>query len=340
MLLYLTSTENVGLFDFLTEELGMLVKKLSGEFSLNRFVVHDMRNLSHFSYISIDLEAIKENTDEIVEAIIGFKTLYDTRVIIFAERADISLLNRIIDETQTYNIITANTIDKIKEEIRICVSPQGMDKSYLTKAMNNSLDIEIDRTPQFSFVGENVNIIVAGTMNRIGTTTIAMNMTSYLADIGAKVSYTEANGSNHLEMIHSYFFSNIPINNNYFSVKEVDYFLNSNIPTNGYNFHILDIGVLNQRNLKVFGIGEIKILCSGTKPYELPQLNNALNILNTKEISIILNGVETHRIKKTLPIAEDKIYSNKFTSDLFNEEVNKDIWRSILSDYIVEHRSL
>ena len=32
MLLYLTSTENVGLFDFLTEELGKLVKKLSGEF--------------------------------------------------------------------------------------------------------------------------------------------------------------------------------------------------------------------------------------------------------------------------------------------------------------------
>ena len=28
MLLYLTSTENVGLFDFLTEELGMLVKTI------------------------------------------------------------------------------------------------------------------------------------------------------------------------------------------------------------------------------------------------------------------------------------------------------------------------
>lgn len=49
MFLYLTSTENVGLFDFLTDEEGMLVKKLSGKFSLNRFVVHDMRNLNHFS---------------------------------------------------------------------------------------------------------------------------------------------------------------------------------------------------------------------------------------------------------------------------------------------------
>ena len=72
MLLYLTSRENMGLFDFLTEEIGMLVKKLSGEFSLNKFVIHDMRNLDHFSYIAIDLEAIKDTEDEIIEAIIAF----------------------------------------------------------------------------------------------------------------------------------------------------------------------------------------------------------------------------------------------------------------------------
>lgn len=40
MLLYLTSIEDLGLFDFFTEELAMLVKKLSGEFSLKRFVIH------------------------------------------------------------------------------------------------------------------------------------------------------------------------------------------------------------------------------------------------------------------------------------------------------------
>lgn len=124
MLLYLTSNENVGLFDFLTDELGMLVKKLSGEFSLNRFVVHDMKNLNHFSYIAIDLEPIN-----------AFKTLYDSRIIIFAEKADLELLNIIIEETETYNIVTAKSIEKIKEEIKISVSPHGMNKQYLLRTM-------------------------------------------------------------------------------------------------------------------------------------------------------------------------------------------------------------
>lgn len=124
MLLYLTSTENVGLFDFLTDELGMLVKKLSREFSLNRFVVHDMKNLNHFSYIAIDLEPIN-----------AFKILYDSRIIIFAEKADLELLNIIIEETETYNIVTAKSIEKIKEEIKISVSPHGMNKQYLLRTM-------------------------------------------------------------------------------------------------------------------------------------------------------------------------------------------------------------
>lgn len=340
MLLYLTSTENVGLFDFLTEELGMLVKKLSGEFSLNKFVVHDMRNLSHFSYIAIDLVAIKDDTDKVIEAIIAFKTLYDSRIIIFAEKADINLINKIIEETETYNIITANNIKNIKEEIRICVSQQGMAKEYLLKAMNGNMDINIDNTPQYSFIGENIKIMIAGTMNRVGSTTTAMNMASYLSNIGAKVSYTEANGNNHLEKIYSYFFSNIHINNNQFSQYGVDYFFNSNIPADNYNFNIIDIGALNQRNIKAFGIGDIKMLCSGIKPYELPQLNDILKIISKDELYIVLNEGESQHIKKGLAINKEKIYFSKYTSDLFNKYANKEIWRSILSDYILEHKTL
>ena len=46
MLLYLASNQNIGLFDFLVKERGMVVKKLSGEFLLKQFVINDMRNIS------------------------------------------------------------------------------------------------------------------------------------------------------------------------------------------------------------------------------------------------------------------------------------------------------
>lgn len=340
MLLYLTSTENVGLFGFLTEDLGILVKKLSGEFSLNRFVVHDMRNLSHFSYIAIDLEAIKDNMDETIESLIAFKALYDSRIIVFAEKAPIELLNRIIEETEIYNIITAKNIEKIKDEIKITVSPQGMNKDYLLRSMNSSMDINLDTGLQYSFIGENIKIIVAGSMNRVGTTTTAMNMASFLSSIGANVSYTQANGSDHLEKIHEYFFFNNPIKNNCFSQDRVECFLDSNIPSDDYNFNIIDIGTLSQANSKIFEIGQVKILCSGTKPYELPQLNSALEIFRKNEVNIILNDVIDKSIKKSISLDPDGIHISKYTPDLFDKNTNKEIWKSILSEYIVEHKTL
>lgn len=95
-----------------------------------------------------------------------------------------------------------------------------MNKEYLLKSMNISMDFDIETITQYSFAGENIKIIVAGAITRVGTTTTAMNMASYLSSIGAKVSYTEANRNNHLNSIHSYFFFNIPINDEYFHKME------------------------------------------------------------------------------------------------------------------------
>ncbi|WP_129721383.1 hypothetical protein [Xylanivirga thermophila] len=335
MLLYLTSNENLGLFDFLTDENGMLVKKLSGEFLLKKFVVHDMRNLSHFSYIAIDLEAIKDSEDDIIEAIKAFKTMYDSRIIIFAEKTDRALLDRIIDETETYNIVTAQTVEKIKKEILVCVSPLGMTKDYLIKSMNLDLDIVIEDYLKYSFMGDSIKIMVAGSMPRVGTTTTAINMACYLSSIGAKVSYTEANDSGHLSQIHSCFFSNIPINDNYFTYSNVDYFFNSSIPVGmEYNFNIIDIGILKEKNVKLFGIGDLKLLCGGTKPYEINELKATLQLIDyDKNFNIILPEALTD-IKKGIPIKE-RVYSSKISADLFNSDINSKIWRTILSEYIV-----
>ncbi|WP_312668302.1 hypothetical protein [Tissierella praeacuta] len=300
-----------------------------------------MRSLNHFSYIAaIDLELINDEEDKIIQAIVAFKSMYYARIIIFAEKADINLLNRIVDETQTYNIITDKDIEKIIEEIRICVSPQGMNKEYLLKSMNTSMDFDIETITQYSFTGENIKIIIAGAMRRVGTTTTAMNMASYLSSIGAKVSYTEANGNSHLEKIHSYFFFNIPITSEHFSQDGVDYFFNGNIPMENYNFNIIDIGTLNERNLKVFEIGEIKMLCSGIKPYEIPQLHDALDILNRDDIDIILSEGKISNVKKELLVNQDKIHYTKFSSDLFDNTINSDVWKVILSKYIIEHKIL
>ena len=42
-----------------------------------------MRNIGHYSYIAIDLTALKDNPDEI-GAVIAIKSMYCSRLIIFA----------------------------------------------------------------------------------------------------------------------------------------------------------------------------------------------------------------------------------------------------------------
>ena len=46
------------------------------------------------------------------------------------------------------------------------------------------------------------------------------------------------------------------------------------------------------------------------------------------------------KVLKSLPIDGERIYSSKYTSDLFNKNINIEIWKSILSAYIVEHKTL
>lgn len=347
MLLYLSSNENIELFDFIVEENGMLVEKLSGEFFLKKFVVHDMRNLSHFSYIAIDLEAIKDPIEDIIEGIKAFKTMYDARIILFTEKTDVEYLNKIIDEANIYNIVSGKTIDKIQKEIRACLGEQGMSKHYAKMAVNLGYDENQDiennsglslakEKPIKQFDAKNIKIIVSGVMNRIGTTTTAINLAVFLSELGAKVSYTEGNGSNHLSSIHSFFFFNNSIDNNYFTDGKIDYYFQGNIPTDDrYNFNIIDIGILTSRNLKVTEIGDINVLCAGSKPYELPYLNEALKMI--KEIdkfNIILPLESKEDIERKNEYKGLKLYFTKYSSLLFSKDIDVDILKTILSNYL------
>jgi len=71
-----------------------------------------MRNLSHYSFVAIDLSALKDTEDEIMEAVMAFKSMYYSRLIIFAEGMQYSnpLVSRLVEEG-IYNIITATEIE-------------------------------------------------------------------------------------------------------------------------------------------------------------------------------------------------------------------------------------
>lgn len=335
MLLYISSNQNIGIFDFLIKEKGFIIKKLSGEFNLNKFVIHDMRNLSHYSYVAIDLKAIKDKEKEIIEALRAFKVMYDSRIIIFAEERtkEEDLIKDLVNE-KIYNIITAATVSEIKEEILKCVSEEGMThEDYFTRDNNNLLG----GASQYIFKQKDIKIAVAGVSRRVGTTTTAFNLTNYLNSIGAKVSYTEANGNEHLKEISEYY-EFISKRENSFIYKGVEYYPNKQFPKD-YNFNVFDLGILNVSTLPIFKACNMRILCSGSKPYEIPEYKRALASISEFNISTVFNScpeIERTNLKKLVENENIKAYFAEYSPNLFDGKVNEKIFKEILQEYIIE----
>ncbi|QAA32755.1 hypothetical protein [Clostridium manihotivorum] len=332
MLLCLSSNQNIGIFDFLTKEKGLIIKKLTGEFYLKKFVIHDMRSLSHYSYVAVDLKAIKDNENELIEALVAFKTMYDSRIIIFAEGLLIedNLIQKLLSE-RIYNIIIADTVSEIKEQILKCVSEQGMTiEDYRDSEGTKSLS-------KYIFKHKNIKIAVAGAQNRVGTTTTAFNLTNYLHGIGAKVSYTEANNNEHLKDIAAYYEFTM-VSDKCIKYKGIGYYLDKQFP-NDYNFNIFDLGILNLSSLSIFKACDVRILCSGSKPYELPCLNKALKLIGEEKTNTIFSfSAEAGRVnlKKLTESENNKVHFSLYNPSLFDGKVNEKVFKDILIDYIIE----
>jgi hypothetical protein len=337
MLLFLTTNKNIGLFDFLMEDQGMLVKKLCSEFYLKKFVIHDMRSLNHYAYVAIDIGSLKDTDDEIIEAVIAFKAMYSVRLIFFAEGIANSLLAKLFKE-DIYNIITATTIEAIREEILICVSAEGM--TY--KQVKNIYPVEQEMfglQSKYSFLCKDIQIAVAGASPKAGTTTTAFNIANYLISIGASACYVESNGNNHLRTL-TMFHNDICTNENSIEYKGIKYYFKGNQPPT-CNFIIYDCGELKTYKSENYLSAHIKILCGTGKPYELGNLMNMAKLLTDEMFHFVLSFVpEINKEILAAYLKHNKIHYAGYSPDLFNGEPNKHIWRKILNDYIVEYKTL
>jgi hypothetical protein len=136
-----------------------------------------MRNLSHYSYFAIDLKALKDTVNEIIEAVIAFKTMYDSRIIIFAEgeNEENEIISKLLDE-KIYNIIISEEIAEIKDEMLKCISDGGKTQEDWSSLRVINSSSEVTFKNQYIFNHKNIRIAVAGVSSKVGTTITAFNM--------------------------------------------------------------------------------------------------------------------------------------------------------------------
>lgn len=264
MILYLSSVQHSNLLDFTgwnDPDSETPIKKLVGSYVLKQFIIYDIRNFSHFSEVVLDRLAFGDSDTEFAEAIEEFLTMYSARVTVICEgllQSDplfAALLDRGVG-----NIVCDTEIAAIQQEIRECLSDTGMTRYNPKERTGKASGVK-----QYRFDCENIKIAVLSSQPRMGATTTAIGLCTWLCSVGAAACYVEANGSHHLSVLAKAY--DMEQTEAGFSYEGVQYGYE---PGQNVNFIVCDIGSDSTATQELVNAADLRLLVCGTKPYELP----------------------------------------------------------------------
>lgn len=300
MILYLSSTQHTNLLDFTgwyDTDSNMPIKKMVGSFELKQFIIYDMRNFSHFTEVVLDRIAFGDSDTEFAEAIEEFLTMYSPRItVIYEGLAQDTPLFRALMVSGVGNIVCGTEIEEIQREISECLSEQGMVRYHPKERTKKA-----EGGKRFRFDCENIHIAVLSSQPRMGATTTAIGLSSWLSAVGASVCYVEENQSGILNMMAA----------DYEMEQEEDgwrldgvYY--GTVPlSRPVNFVIHDFGYMPDPKAALESIHMLLVVC-GTKPYEIEHSMRLLKRLETSD-AYILCPFTHERVRKD--------YADIFQSD-------------------------
>ncbi len=333
-----------------------LVTRFINEYNLEKFMQTELRNLNSVDYLIIDLKAIENLTedDEIISKITLIRKMYNLRVIIMAEGYKYGniLLGKIFN-LGIYNIITATDDLKFKEELEKVLSEEGMTFGNSIKYKVDSQIIAVNQNTKlvkenFIKVKQTVSIGIVGTEKHIGATTVAINLVKYLSELtNIRVCYIENNNHNSImnlltESKEAIYSENL----NKIKYKGIDLFLKpknmSDILSNNYNFYIYDYGALNEiteeENMS-FLTKDLKIIVTGNKAWEIPNLINCFQIVGEDINTYLLFNFAKESEKENFRISlgdywKERATFSEYITDPF-EVGNRYFFETILKPYLI-----
>jgi len=160
-----------------------------------KYIKNNIISLSDIEFLIVDLSALDDLGDDILQAFKMYRTMYDeTRCIVVApyRKAGDLLLSQLF-ALGIWNIIATNDYLEMKKGLELCISQKGMSfKDALAfKDVKKTEEIDINEVKAVS----RVMIGLIGTQKRIGTTHSAVMLAGCLRKKGYMVAAVEFNPS-------------------------------------------------------------------------------------------------------------------------------------------------
>lgn len=372
IVLFISNTRE-DLIDNVINKNFLMVEKIKSN-NLNNFVINNGKSLSHATHLIIDLSSLNDNENEMVNSINTLNNLYtEMRVIIIAdsERVPKELLIRLFDKG-IYNIITTfsneelercisvgKTCDEVKEFLveRPDLSSEDKRKEFenLKKYQKEELyDSEEKEEKKIEVILPNkdfrkykpyISVAVCGSESHVGTTHNALLITKFLHDIGFKVCYLEANEVQKIFYLKSFYTQNSNFNERKnllqcFGIDIYSGFNISDVMSQNYDFYVFDLGALTETKLVSFLTKDVRIVVSGSKPWELAFLNESINLIGTKNtVNFLLNlsiKSEEMKIRSFMENLRASTFFTEYVESPFKSGVNVNIYKNVFKEYIMQ----
>lgn len=326
MLLYLSSNGKSGLTDFM-EGQELVIKKLIGRFSLKLFVAKDMRNYIGCKYFLVDVYCIEEQLDDFIVALQSMQIMLNVRIIpILSDIENVdAYIGRLVDIGVT-DIVTADNIDDIKDELIECLSEEGMQR-YKRSPVRFTQDTAMEKVPKqdeiikYKWDARNVKIAIAGTQRRSGVTVTAFNLASWLIARGATTCYVEANTNRHLNWIVNIY--DAEKDGEAYPVGGIDCYFTNEMDKD-YNFIIYDCGEIKEPP-KIFKEADIRMLCGSILPHEAKDYLQVLNACKDMDI---------HKMGLCVPKPLQEFCKESLSADILIVEASHDLFENNINGHI------
>lgn len=275
------------------------------------FIVKDIK----CEYIIFDIEQYFNEPAEIVDRIIKMQKLIDGEAVIYMPGfLPDSLLARTLHAEGLNKIIVSGTLTDMKDQLE-----KILGGFYDTFKREEIKKVEEIKEEEKKFFDSFTTIGVCGSMNRIGTTTQAMQIVRYLQSKNKKACYISLNNNEFIKQVGAWYNSDEEAKDKT-SYKGLDMFyqLNVNEAANlGYEYFVYDYGDYSAStfNRELFLREDVKIICSGTKANEIGSLFKIAQSIYYKDAIIVLSFVPEAEKSKVLEIMDSiKIEGVKYSN--------------------------
>ena len=193
MILAITKNNENLIYDVCKKNNLGLPQIITGIDSLYKFAVQDLKSLSNYKAIIIDVCSTKEKEEDIVKAVVAIKSMYNVRIIILAlgYKEGNSLLAKLFNEG-IYNFVNGIDYETQIQQFRLSFSKDGNQYKDAVRFRGEIANIGKDSViikREYKTLKQYVSIGIAGTEKHIGVTTQCLLIAQFFNSLGMRACY-------------------------------------------------------------------------------------------------------------------------------------------------------